>query len=481
MRIFSSFGTERIEPRAILVAGMIVTFPLLGIAVVWVTSLSRGPMLLSLLLLGIVVGLSLVKRPVVGLMLWAFTLSFQQQWTSIWQSKMGLGSPSQIAGAFVLLFMAVNWRSLVREWTADIALGVRWAFLLTVLGLVAVMRWPDELVAGPFVLALYGRAVVLLTYVAWLSILTTSRQVRFVLAAYVAGQAVIAALSVRGFLGMPLPEMLASAVVRLDVTRAAGGYYDPNVYAISLLPLCAFAMAAISDGRRIQRLLGAGLLVLGMAGVAVSLSLAGYLAVAAMAMAWLFRTRRSGLVPIAAGILALGWVGSNTGLMNLIIKRALSLQQRGFIIGNFLSDHGRLRAWNAWLYIALTNPLGLGINYLMIPQIARTVLRRFGHLTGPHNLWLGVWVEMGPPGLLALLAVVFLAVRSAVRLERGICRINPQLVVPVRFSTLLLVGLGVATMAQEAYLYKIIWVALAFPLMLEAVALRSRPYVETDL
>ncbi|MCI2418255.1 O-antigen ligase family protein [Saccharopolyspora sp. K220] len=191
--------------------------------------------------------------------------------------------------------------------------------------------------------------------------------------------------------------------------RSIGTFANPNTLAAFLVLLAPIATVAVTlfaerSTRTSVMILAGGM---GYGAVLTTFSRAGYIAAAAgilvLVMARLLIPRLSrSQVHLATGVGVSGL--ASVGLLIAIGSRA----------GNALGVRGQ--AWEAAIDVALSNPLGVGLQRAGEVIDARAPGDvEFSHV---HNLWLNWLVEAGFLGLVGITAITVVGVVTAARLAR---------------------------------------------------------------
>lgn len=205
----------------------------------------------------------------------------------------------------------------------------------------------------------------------------------------------------------------------------AGGRFgndllDPNLQAVALLlPLSISLHRAFAGDRGARRLLDLAIAALMFWGVLMTGSRAGTLAVGIVLLTLLLsgpRRARKGLLVALAGGLALAAV--------VWVYHPAGIAERSSLEDSKTSSSGRTDIWKVGM-AACEEYCAYGSGWGTFPEVyAETQATVPGArvLSGPegsyqpHNLWLGVAVELGIPGLLLLGAALASSFLDAVRL-----------------------------------------------------------------
>ncbi|MCB9730327.1 MAG: O-antigen ligase family protein [Deltaproteobacteria bacterium] len=197
----------------------------------------------------------------------------------------------------------------------------------------------------------------------------------------------------------------------IEGTRAAaiGLLGDPNDLAFMLMMAVPFALLAVRETRGFARWLQAASLLILLAGVAVTQSRGGLLALGA-ALWFIFRHRVKSRLALVA-IMGVGVIG-------LAIAAGVGSRESYDLSGGDASAVGRLDAWNAGLRMFLAHPvLGVGFDQF--------VANYFTYVQNPiewtartaHNTFVLAIAETGLAGFIPFMLLVWTSVRDAVRLE----------------------------------------------------------------
>jgi putative inorganic carbon (hco3(-)) transporter len=185
-------------------------------------------------------------------------------------------------------------------------------------------------------------------------------------------------------------------------------YTSQNAVSLYLDPLVAMAGALAVHSRLVlARRLGIAFLVIALPAEALSLSRAGWLALAAVALVLALTVRWRWWL-LGAGAIA--------GLALLASGHAARLFEA--IKGDTLS--GRIEMWGAALQLLRRRPI-FGAGLTGYPDLIRQYWRHYDPLWAlhPHNIALNFWAETGLLGLLSFAAIVGVAGVLAWRGWRG--------------------------------------------------------------
>ncbi|MDP8943937.1 MAG: O-antigen ligase family protein, partial [Actinomycetota bacterium] len=241
-------------------------------------------------------------------------------------------------------------------------------------------------------------AVLLLAIVA--TTVSTPRQLRLILAAFLVGALVSVAAGVVGAQPPPDPEQIGDPSGRLG-----GSYGDPNYLAAGVVPAIALAMALLVVARGALVRLG---LVVAVAVLAVALaateSRGGWIAavVAVAGALALLRGRRLQVALVVTVVVSLAGV---------VVANSPTAWER---IVNPGGGAGRVELWEVAWRITEDHPLaGVGLNnfrvfsprYVRQPGTLEEVALIVDRPLVVHNVYLELLAENGAIGLLAFLAL----------------------------------------------------------------------------
>ena len=307
---------------------------------------------------------------------------------------------------------------------------------------------------------------VILLVIAFTAVRTRGQAIR------VAGALLIGAVIAAGF-GILSPP--AAQTDFDEVGRLAGGSLGPNELAATLVAAMALAFAFLAGWRRkpIVRLLALGAAVFCMAGVLLSLSRGGLIAlgVALLAAALFGGPRRMAAVAllVAVGLGAVAYFGY-----------VASEGARERITEANTSGNGRSDIWAVGWRMVEDKPVtgvgvgnfpGSSVHYLLEPG---AVLRDEFIVDEPkvaHNIYLEVLAEMGVPGLALLLFILGTALTCAWRAARAFARVGDfEMEMLSRGVLVGLCALLVANFFISDQFSKVLWLLLALGPSLLAIS-----------
>jgi O-antigen ligase len=376
-------------------------------------------------------------------------------------------SPAKAVGLLLVVAWLGHFSSTVREQRDFFAehSHLTWV-LIAFIGWGAVsLVWATQLGPGIASLSRYAPNMLLLP-IAYTAV-RTRRDLAIVLGAIVFG-AIVAA----GF-GIAQPAD-ASQLVEAS-SRATGTIGDPNeLAAVLLVGLALGAGFALGRGRApLMRIAGAIAVPLCAAGVFLSLSRGGLVAMGALLVAaTIFAGRWR--VAITAMLLAVA-VG---GVVYFTELAPLPARER---VTNTSGGSGRSDLWTVGWRMVKAHPVtGVGVgnfqavsaDYVLQPgTITRADLIFSQAPKVTHNTYLEVMAEEGAPGLLLLLAVIVTCMACALRAARIWARRGQASVEALARSVFLgLVGMLTADFFISNMFSKLLWVMLALGPAMLAIA-----------
>ena len=228
---------------------------------------------------------------------------------------------------------------------------------------------------------------------------------------------------------------------------------NPNDLALTLVIVMPLGVAlARSSRRRWRRLVAVGLVALAAAGVIVTFSRSGFIALVAMLVLYVVSWVRQGrLVPVAgvvvAALLGLALLPSGyTGRLETI--SAIESDPTG-------SAQARWRDMGAALTAVSQAPIagaGLGQDILALNEI------RGEEWISVHNIYLQYAVDLGLPGLVLFVGLLGTAVAGTMRVERRLRPLAGSPMLAARFQTYELVRavrISLLTFAIAALFYPV--------------------------
>ena len=272
------------------------------------------------------------------------------------------------------------------------------------------LLWAEDPAVGQTPLMRYALNLILFLIV--YTAVRTPKQFMWVLGAYVAGAAVSATYALLS----PPPD-----TVYRDVTRATGTFGDPNELAAVLVPglVLAGALAVTLKRAPLLRAISAGAGALCAAGIFLTLSRGGLIALAFALVVSLFtagRWRAHAVVVTvlvaSAGFTYFGYVASDEA-----VDRVTQLE----------GGTGRSDLWNiGWRMVEDKPVTGVGvgnfqtasIHYLLAPGAIERDEFIVDQPKAAHNTYLQVQTELGAIGLVLFAAIVLFAMLCMLRAAR---------------------------------------------------------------
>ena len=271
------------------------------------------------------------------------------------------------------------------------------------------LAWGDSFDAGTEAVMRYGlnAALLLIAYTA----LNDRKRVLWVIAAFVLGA------TVNAVYGIAFPPDADAG----GISRAEGGAGTPHEFATMLAAGMFFggALLAAKSNPRWMRVLGAAVIPLALAGISLSLSRAGLVAlgcavVAAVALSGRWRTK---MIAFAL-VLTIPIAGYYTLVAGDEAAERISTAGDG---------SGRTTLWQVgWRIIEDNSVMGVGVgnykeNVIHYVVQAGAILRNdlvVEKALIPHNVYIHITAELGVIGLALFLGLVAYAFFSAVRAAR---------------------------------------------------------------
>jgi putative inorganic carbon (hco3(-)) transporter len=377
------------------------------------------------------------------------------------------GSLSLAKGAGLLV--AVAWLARFsaerrqRDFFADHAL-LSWVLIGFFAWATVSLLWATSISTGVTSLSRYAPDILLLP-IAYTAV-RNRRDLILVLAAIVFGAILAASF---GILQPPNPDLIEES------SRASGTVGDPNELAAFLLVGLALAvgMSVGKERTRVLRIAAIVAVPLCAAGVFLSLSRGGLIALGVMLIAATIFAGRWRLAIMAMLVVVVaGGVFYFTALASLPARERVT---------NAGGGTGRSDIWKLGLRMVRAHPLeGVGVgnfpvvsaNYALQPG---TILRpEFIFSAAPkitHNTYLEILSEMGFPGFLLFMGVIFSCLASALRAARLWARRGQTGMEALARGVFLgLLGMLVADFFISEMYDKLLWVMLAICPAMLAVA-----------
>ncbi len=262
--------------------------------------------------------------------------------------------------------------------------------------------------------------------------------------------------------------------------RAGGPMRESNYYAQILLVLLPFSLLRLRESRGLQWLLAWLLSLLILAGIFLSYSRGGFLALVLMAILairwqlWRFRTMATG-VCLGVLLVALAAPGYFTRMGSLGAVASLLAPQHDREPDGAIT--GRATEMLAAIAVFADHPL-LGVgpahyspHYSVEYQTdSSTAFRLLDRTRRAHSLYFEMAAELGVVGLTVFLTMVGMVLLSLSRLRRIFLTYQPDLAGLLTAATLALIGfLSTALFLQLAY-QRYFWFLLALSAALERIA-----------
>jgi O-antigen ligase len=239
-----------------------------------------------------------------------------------------------------------------------------------------------------------GITIYLAVFAVWLTLyLQSGDRMRRVVAAYVAGAAVFAAVAVLGlFVAYPGHETLTGE----SATRAQGLFKDPNVFGPFLVPAALIMLEETLRPRLLgwRRTTSAALLAVLTLGIVFAYSRAGWLNFSvAVAVLLVVMSVRADAGRVAAGALALVAVVAIVGGAAVVATGSTQFLQERARVQTY--DTERFSAQRSGLQLASDHVLGIGPGQFEQASVVSS-----------HSIYIRVLAEQGVLGLVTLAALL---------------------------------------------------------------------------
>jgi O-antigen ligase len=376
-------------------------------------------------------------------------------------------SPSKAAG----LLIAVAWLARAstqergtRDFFADFP-SLSWVMIGFIGWAALTLLWASQTGAGITALSRYVPNMLLLPIAC--TALRGRRDIKIVLAAIIIGAILAAAF---GLIEPPNPAIAEE--------RATGTVGDPNELAAALLVgLALGAGFVLARGLSVRlRLLGLFAVPLCAAGIFLSLSRGGLIALAAVLLAGTIFAGRWRMAVTATLV-----VVAFSGFLYFTAIAGLPARER---VTTAAGGSGRSDLWKVGLRMVQAHPIeGVGVgnfqavsgNYVLQPgTLERTDLIFAAEPKVTHNTYLQVMAETGVPGFLLFLAILVSCLVCALRAASIWAKQNETaLEAFARGLVLALVGIFVADFFISQMYSKLLWALLALGPAMLAIARRE--------
>jgi O-antigen ligase len=437
----SSLGVAATLGPTVAIALLVAA--LLGLVIAWRPSTILPAMIVSVFVEIVSVGGVSVTRIVAPVALIVLLLALTQN-----TARIRFGAPLAWAGAYTL-----------------------WA--------VASSLWTINLADTGFLLA--SLAIALVYTLAFSGILESRRDLDYVLIAFAVTSLAVGIFAIVGYF-LALPWELESG-------RTSGGTGDPNFFAtyqIIAMPL-VLVLASVASRRWVRLALHATVVVI-VASVFTSVSRGGLLTLMvvvglmlALPARSVFRSRRQKAALLA--VVALGGYFSFQAAGPEVATRINA------IFSHDKSGSGRLNDWRAaWTSIRERPALGLGYGTFVgasVDLVRRTPnvdlvnfqLREPGEAV--HSVYIGTAAELGIPGLVLLLGLLFSTARGLRRTAREARLLGDWFVSRTANALFLgLVGWAVASIFLSSETSRSLWMIVGLTLALPKLIAVEAPRLE---
>lgn len=234
---------------------------------------------------------------------------------------------------------------------------------------------------------------------------------RVIAGALITGSALLVIAMLSGF----GPQVTYKA----DPTRiSVGGSYDPNDMALLFVVSIPFAVFMLKDAKPRTRIFLIGAIALMMIGMVKTGSRGGFLGLIAIGILILIRSsaqfRRYSIAAVVIGVLLFAFAAPRAYWER--IDTMINYQEDY----NVTEKVGRLVVWETGLKMVAARPLtGVGISGF------QTAYAKFSNSRieiSPHNTFLQVAAELGLPGFLLFVGIIFVSIRGAQRIRKRALR-----------------------------------------------------------
>jgi O-antigen ligase len=280
-------------------------------------------------------------------------------------------------------------------------------YILCILGFALVTTplsvWPGGSLS--FILEGYAKNIVFVYFLAQGA--RSERSTRLIIGALIAGCALIV-ISILTGLG---PEIsLDAREERINVA----GTYDVNDLALLFVVTLPFAYFMLKESSKLQRLLLLAAIALMIVGIIKSASRGGFLGLIVISLFLLIRSsqqaRKYALIAILGGAIMFAVAAPSAYWTR--IGTIFSLENDY----NMNLQTGRMKVWQNGLKMIATYPLtGVGISCF---NIAHADFSGTKINISPHNSFVQIAAELGLPGFLLFLLIIFTSMLAARRVRR---------------------------------------------------------------
>lgn len=260
-----------------------------------------------------------------------------------------------------------------------------------------------------------------------------------------------------------------------DLSRLGGAGVDPNTLAALLVAALGIA-AAFAAGWRyspLVRVLSLGAIAFCAAGIFMSLSRSGLIALGVMLVAAVFlagRWRPAAAVLLA--VLALGAVGYFTTYADPMARERVTTAETGRT--DIWAIAWRMVEANAWQGVGVGNFTVASIHYLLEPGAIKRDDFIVGRPRVAHNTYLEVLAELGIVGLCLFLAIVACSLGWTLRAARAFRRLGDRrMELLTRALLISMLGLLASCFFLSEEFNKQLWLLMALGPALLAIARRA--------
>jgi putative inorganic carbon (HCO3(-)) transporter len=303
---------------------------------------------------------------------------------------------------------------------------------------------------------------------------TRARDVKSVTGAFVAGATIAAAYGVAS-----APSLAGGgAEASNELDRVAGTVGDPNVLAAILIAgaFLAIALAITQKRAPALRLLLIGCTVLCLAGVVLTFSRGGLVALGAALLVAPFLARRRAATIAAAVVVIICIIGFITTLAPQDAREHLTKADGGSGRTDIWKIGGRMVEANPVVGVGVGNFQTSMIHYQLVPGAAIDRTDLADNPSVAHNSYLEVLAEGGVIGLALFLGVLAVALSAATKATRRFLRDGrSDLAVIAGAVVVALFSLLASDFFISEQFSKQLWLLIALCPALHAIAMRGLP------
>jgi O-antigen ligase len=371
----------------------------------------------------------------------------------IWGAVVGDATVFKYVGALCVLYAALhlsarrNFPSFFATWQAR---------LFAVFFLIATISYFAHYVPRPWEFSpLLSYASFLLLFFVTLTVVDSLRRLRWVLLVAIGSVAFASLYMIR--------EWQTALAVYGPSYRPGWVVGDPNYFTISALLCLPLAFYLMLERRSLwERWFCLGCLIVTLAAVTLGASRGGFLGlvVAFLFVVWHSRRRLRNLALVSALVLPLSFASPASPVKRLLHPTHSDVEAEG----------NRLVAWNAGLGMIRAHPLaGIGLdNFKILMPLYADPKARVDTIA--HNVYVEIAAEMGVPGLLVFLAILYFSYHTLQQTSRRLQGSGPQFLRQVALGLQAgLVGCAVALFFVSGQYQKLLWLMVFLSMCLPSL------------